>query len=604
MKTPPARVLRGQPGQGRQLRHRHVPGQLGQGGPGRPRRQLADGRLRARQAPAEALARPATRAAASPAPRKEALEGFVRSSMESAEELAKASRRRERELAVEAGLSRAGRRRRRRATMLAQLVQRGRRRRTDRWRPSDRGGRTTRQQGGSHVRRPGPTGVELIAPTGFDLFTEEVRLDPYPIYRRYRETEPDARAQRSMERTWILTPLPGLLDGAARPRLSSSPAHRDRRWAPPTWTSVRRRRLVPGPAVPRPARPHPAAQAGEQGVHAADRRALCAAHPELVDGILDQAAERGGLDVVADLGYRGAGHGDLRAPGRARRGPPTVRPWSSDASRLLDGVQDADDHQRRSARRPCRSSTTSTACSTSAAPTRGDDLVERAAGRRGRRRPAEPRRSCASIVILLFIAGHETTMNLIGNGTKALLEHPDQLRRLARRSGLDADRDRGAAALRRPGPRHRADRHRATRGRRAHLRAGRAGDRAAGRGQPGPGALRAIPTTSTSAGPTTSTSPSPTGIHYCLGAALARVEGQVAIGSPRAGGSPTWSSLADPRVSRPLRPPRPARAARFSCVGGEAEHGVASQVMWEAGAWTSWSRRSGRSSGCRPWCPA
>ncbi len=132
--------------------------------------------------------------------------------------------------------------------------------------------------------------------------------------------------------------------------------------------------------------------------------------------------------------------------------------------------------------------------------------------------------------ILLLVAGHETTVNLIGNGTLALLRHPDQLQRLREDPGLI-----GSAVeelLRYDGPVQRT------------ARIPSADVTIAGRTiakgelvMPFIGAADRDP----------AQFPDPDrlditradnrhiafgwGIHFCLGAPLARVEGQIAIGT-------------------------------------------------------------------------
>src|SRR4029453_571360 len=130
--------------------------------------------------------------------------------------------------------------------------------------------------------------------------------------------------------------------------------------------------------------------------------------------------------------------------------------------------------------------------------------------------------------ILLLVAGHETTVNLIGNGTLALLRHPGELRCLRENPGLIVSA--GEELLRRDGPVQRAAR--------IPSEDVTIGGRPIGKGEmvmPFIGAADRDP----------SQFPEPDrldlgrtdnrhiafgwGIHFCLGAPLARVEGQIAI---------------------------------------------------------------------------
>jgi cytochrome P450 len=264
---------------------------------------------------------------------------------------------------------------------------------------------------------------------GLDPFQPELRADPYPLYRKLRELD---SVHRSPAGPWILTRH---VDGTAvlrDPRFSSNPAHlRGERpqvgprrvdtkvllfLDPPDHTRLRSlvsRAFTPG--VVRRLRPR---------------------IEELVAELLDRAERKGSLELIADFAYPlpvavicellGVPAGDRAIFGS----------WSSDASRLLDRDIDLDEAA-------LERGATAIAGFTEyfggliqqrrAEPT--EDLLSGliAAEEDGQRLTWE---ELFSTIILLYLAGHETTVNLIGNGTWALLRHPDQVERLRRDPAL------------------------------------------------------------------------------------------------------------------------------------------------------------------------
>ena len=184
-----------------------------------------------------------------------------------------------------------------------------------------------------------------------------------------------------------------------------------------------------------------------------------------------------------------------------------------------------------------------------------------------------------STAILLFAAGFETTTNLLGNGLLALLAPPRPAGGLEGPPRHRPLGGRGAAALRQPGavqPAHRAG-------------TGRPPRRAAGRAATASSSCRARPTTTRHA----STRPDELdlrrqdntplsfgwGIHHCIGAALARMEGEIAFNALLArfetmellrGRGALAPQLHAPRAARPAaqrrsdRPPPPVDRSHSS----------------------------------------
>ena len=167
-----------------------------------------------------------------------------------------------------------------------------------------------------------------------------------------------------------------------------------------------------------------------------------------------------------------------------------------------------------------------------------------------------------STIFQLVVAGHDTTTSLIGNGTVALLRHPEQRDALVADPALvpRAIEEMPALGRARPAldvPLH--DRGRPAR-RRRHPRL-RAGDHLAGRGQPRPRTATANAEAFDITRADGSHLAFGHGIHHCLGARLARLEGLIAF-------TALLTRFPAMRLAVPPRPSCAGATATASCCAG------------------------------------
>ncbi len=269
-----------------------------------------------------------------------------------------------------------------------------------------------------------------------DPFAPEYRADPHPVYHRLRAESP-VRYNADGD-NWLCTRWSDCYDILGNSTFSANPANarapvaedstslRDQLAQtgdvntllfldPPDHTRIRRifHRLFTPRAVER----------------------LRTSAESIVNGRLDELLGAGSFDVVHDLGF----HlpvtiiGDLVGVPEADR--EMLGPWSADASRSLDGDLLTPEELDVCLVAFMQLLNYFNGLIEERTANRGDDLLSHLLNLRDEGAVLSDEELRANL-ILLFVAGHETTTNLIGNGVWALLDHRDQWQRLIDRPDL------------------------------------------------------------------------------------------------------------------------------------------------------------------------
>ena len=255
------------------------------------------------------------------------------------------------------------------------------------------------------------------------LAEPEFRLNPYPVYARLRAESPFARALLPGKRTaWLITRYDDVLSALKDERLGKDPSRVGRKqpWTPPALTPLTRNMLDLDPPD------HTRLRAIVQ--KAFTPRVVEQLRPrieQIASDLLDALGPKGTMDVIRDYAVPLTTTMIAEMLGVPTADRERFHRWSSritaaDSSnwaalRALPNAFAFVRYIRRLMEEKRR------------APS--DDLISAmiAAEDGGQKLSSD---EVLAMTFLLLVAGHETTVNLIGNGMLALLENPGELHRV------------------------------------------------------------------------------------------------------------------------------------------------------------------------------
>jgi len=361
-----------------------------------------------------------------------------------------------------------------------------------------------------------------MAQVQFNPMDPEFVADPYPTYHRLRANDP---VHRSPLGFWILTRYEDVVSVLRDPRLGKEGIE----------ALVAARYGAPAPAVGLSmlVRDPPDHTRLRSLVNKAfTPRVVEVLRPrvqQIVDGLLDAVKRAGGMDLIEDFAYPLPVIVICEMLGVPAADRERFKQWGLDIARSLDALllpPESDVAKRGAGARRALAEYFRALIAERRASPRPDLLSGLVAAEEAGDKLSED--ELLATCMLLLIAGHETTVNLIGNGTLALLRHPAELGRLR-----DDPTRIGSAVeelLRYDGPVQRTTR--------IPSEDVVLGGRTIGKGEmvmafigaadrdpaqfPEPDRLDITRTDNRHVA-------FGLGIHFCLGAPLARVEGQIAI---------------------------------------------------------------------------